>query len=91
MDGDINLWNVKKRKPQFELTKPHGNRWITALVIIYLNQGTTYNSDVLISGSYDDNLNIYKTTNKSITKVRSLQSVLIIIILVRNSESYKCI
>ncbi|CAK67869.1 unnamed protein product (macronuclear) [Paramecium tetraurelia] len=67
VDANVNLWNVKKRKPLFELHKPHGDRWITAL-------GTVYNSDLLVSGSYDDNLNIYKVTNKDITKVRSLQS-----------------
>ncbi|CAD8128140.1 unnamed protein product [Paramecium sonneborni] len=67
IDSNINLWNVKKRRPLFELYKPHGDKWITSL-------GTIYNSDLLISGSIDDNLNIYKVTNKEITKVRSLQS-----------------
>lgn len=32
IDNNINLWNVKKRRPQFELLQPHGERWITALV-----------------------------------------------------------
>ena len=73
IDTNINLWNVKKRKPLFELQQPHGNKWITALVIIITNnKGTIYNSDLLISGSCEDNLNIYKVTNKDITKIRSL-------------------
>jgi len=36
-DGNIGLWNIKKRKPLNSINGAHNNKWITALVFILIN------------------------------------------------------
>ncbi|CAK1546998.1 unnamed protein product [Leptosia nina] len=57
-NGTISLWSVLKKKPLFSVTEAHGvdnavPRWITSLA-------TLLNSDLFASGSYDNNIRLWK-------------------------------
>ena len=57
-DGQVSLWNVGKRRPlqTFQNIAPHG--WVSSL-------GGVYNSDLLISGSVDSQINFWKLNCKN--------------------------
>ncbi|XP_041978702.1 U3 small nucleolar RNA-interacting protein 2 [Aricia agestis] len=57
-NGSICLWSVLKKKPLWTATEAHGKendvpRWITSLA-------TLINSDMFASGSYDNNIRLWK-------------------------------
>lgn len=60
-NGSLCVWSVLKKKPLCTVPEAHGSenevpRWITSL-------GTLLNSDVFASGSYDNNVRVWKVTD----------------------------
>jgi len=52
-NGQLDLWTLNKRKPIYEAPDAHDSNWITSI-------GGLYNTDVLVSGAYNQKLNVYK-------------------------------
>lgn len=71
-NGSLCVWSLMKKKPLCVVTQAHGvenevPRWITSLA-------TVLNSDVFASGSYDDNIRLWKVC-ESYRKVLPLFSI----------------
>lgn len=52
-DGEVCLFSLDKVKPMSSVKNAHPGGWIGALA-------TNYNSDMLVSGGWDDQLNFYQ-------------------------------
>ncbi|XP_072932206.1 U3 small nucleolar RNA-interacting protein 2 [Epargyreus clarus] len=71
-NGSICIWSVLKKKPLCTVLEAHGSendvpRWITSLA-------TLLNSDVFASGSYDNNIRLWKVSD-SYRKVSPMFSI----------------
>ncbi|EGR29462.1 u3 small nucleolar interacting protein 2, putative, partial [Ichthyophthirius multifiliis] len=66
-DGNIGLWFIKKKKPVYILQNAHGGYWITSI-------GNIYNTDFFCSGSYNQQINVYKLSlqDKKFDKLYSI-------------------